>query len=213
MKTSLRLVLLVFVLPVACILPVYAQDKDPLVLVNGRKCFTHKVLPGEYWYALSKKYNISYGELRALNSSVTGDLSVGQAIYLPYQGEKPMGGMKKDTLVPAAKKANSKITGAAARKPIQVKVQEESGLAALAEEEDKLPADKYYALHKTAPAGGIIRITNPDNGKTVFVKVVGMLEDTDENVNVIIRITPLSARKIDFTGERCRVELNYSAAE
>ena len=37
---------------------------------------------------------------------------------------------------------------------------------------------KFYALHRNAPPGTIIKVTNRMNGDYVFVKVVGTLDPT-----------------------------------
>ncbi|MBY5950439.1 LysM peptidoglycan-binding domain-containing protein [Algoriphagus marincola] len=49
----------------------------------------HKVASGETLYSISKKYNVSIGELKTWNSLRGNDLSVGQALIIKGQAETP----------------------------------------------------------------------------------------------------------------------------
>jgi len=73
--------------------------------------------------------------------------------------------------------------------------------------------NKYYALHRNAPVGTIVKVTNRMNGKYVFVKVVGLLPDTGDNDNVIIKISQAASNKINVLDSRFQAELSYGIAE
>ena len=73
--------------------------------------------------------------------------------------------------------------------------------------------NKYYALHRYAPVGTIIKVTNRMNGKYVFVKVVGLLPDTGDNDNLIIKISQAASNKINVLDSRFQAELSYGVAE
>src|SRR3546814_2865101 len=57
------------------------------------------------------------------------------------------------------------------------------------------------ALHKTAPVGTVIKITNPMTRRTTFAKVVGKFADTSETKNAIIVISK-SAASLDRKSTR-----------
>lgn len=69
--------------------------------------------------------------------------------------------------------------------------------------------EKFYALHRTAPIGTIIKVVNPMNKRFVFVKVVGPLPDTGDNHDVMIKITQAAARRIGIIDSRFRVDISY----
>ena len=68
---------------------------------------------------------------------------------------------------------------------------------------------KYLALHKTAPIGTIMQVKNEMNNLSVFVKVIGRLPDTDENKNILIRITREAYDRLGAIDEKFRVELSF----
>ncbi len=73
--------------------------------------------------------------------------------------------------------------------------------------------NKFYALHRTASSGTIIKVTNRMNGDYVFVKVVGQLPDTGDNDKQIIKISEAAAKRIGAINERFQVELSYGVVQ
>jgi LysM repeat protein len=89
-----------------------------------------------------------------------------------------------------------------------VKEISETGMAAWIKD-GSLNQNKYYALHRNAPLGTIMKVNNRMNGDYVFVKVVGQLPDTGDNEKQIIKISEAAAKKIGAINEHFQVELNY----
>jgi LysM repeat protein len=77
----------------------------------------------------------------------------------------------------------------------------------------ELNQNKFYALHRTAPIGTIIKITNRMNNNSVFVKVIGFLPDTGDNANIIIKITQAAAQRIGAIDQRFQAELSYGVTK
>lgn len=75
--------------------------------------------------------------------------------------------------------------------------------------EGELNQNKFYALHRTAPVGSIIKVTNRMNNNSVFVKVVGTLPDTGDNNASIIKITQAAAQRIGAIDQKFTAELSY----
>jgi len=88
----------------------------------------------------------------------------------------------------------------------------ESGLATWISD-GELNQNKFYAMHRTAPVGTIIKITNKMNNNSVFVKVVGLLPDTGDNANIIIKITQAAAQRIGALDQRFQAELSYGVTK
>lgn len=84
----------------------------------------------------------------------------------------------------------------------------ESGICAWITDGDN-QSSKFYALHRTAPVGTIIKVTNKMNGKSVFVKVVGVLPDTGENDKVIIKISETAVERLGALDQHFQVDLSY----
>jgi len=76
-------------------------------------------------------------------------------------------------------------------------------------ESGELNQNKFYALHRTAPVGTIIKVVNRMNNNSVYVKVVGVLPDSGDNANIIIKITQAAAQRIGAIDSRFTSELNY----
>ncbi len=106
--------------------------------------------------------------------------------------------------------ANENAQAHAAAKP--GKPIDEKGIASWIDDNDINPT-KYFALHRTAPAGTIVKVTNRMNNKYVYVKVVGVLPDTGDNNNLIIKISKVAAGKLEVLDARFQAELNYAVAE
>jgi LysM repeat protein len=84
----------------------------------------------------------------------------------------------------------------------------ESGICAWIPDGDE-NSSRYYALHRTAPVGTIIKVTNKMNGKSVFVKVLGSLPDSGENEKIIIKISNMAAQRLSALDQHFQVDLSY----
>ena len=107
--------------------------------------------------------------------------------------------------VPAIEKESSdeKIVFANGRYEVN-----ENGLATFIEDEDT-NTDKYYALHRTAPIGTVIRVLNMANSRKIYVKINGQLSDASENEGIIIKISKASAEKLGVTEKSFQANLLY----
>ncbi|BDD08381.1 hypothetical protein FUAX_08130 [Fulvitalea axinellae] len=65
-----------------------ASPKDSVGVENiqGKNFILHKVSKGEGLYGIARRYKISVNQLKEANPSVTGGLSLGQIIKVPYAG-------------------------------------------------------------------------------------------------------------------------------
>ena len=68
-------------------------------------------------------------------------------------------------------------------------------------------SQKYQAMHRTAPIGSFIRVTNLSNGQLVVVSVVGKLPEGTPN-NVIIKLTKRAYEQINAK-DNVAVEIDY----
>lgn len=87
----------------------------------------------------------------------------------------------------------------------------EDGFASWIDAEEINP-NKYYALHRSAPIGTIIKVTNTLNSNSVFVKVVGVLQETAENEGILIKISKASAERLKVNDKKFEANLVYGLA-
>ncbi|MBX7204434.1 MAG: LysM peptidoglycan-binding domain-containing protein [Bacteroidia bacterium] len=173
---------------------------------------SYTVKAGETMYKICTLFNVSEADVRKWNNMTDNNLKEGQVLWLKPMNRAslppPVLPAKKDSLKnPVAAQASSEPHPMATS--VGIKEREENGMARWFLD-DEMSGGKLLALHKTAPVGTIIKITNKINGKSVFVRVVGTLPDTDENKNILIKISRTTAEKIGMRDEQAQVKLNYS---
>jgi rare lipoprotein A (peptidoglycan hydrolase) len=66
-------------------------------------------------------------------------------------------------------------------------------------------------LHRTAPIGTVIKITNIMTNRTTFAKVVGRFTDSEQTKDVIIVMTKNVAQSLGALDKRFQVNLSYGA--
>ncbi|MNI63762.1 hypothetical protein D3C73_1191620 [compost metagenome] len=87
---------------------------------------------------------------------------------------------------------------------------EEKGTAVWIADQD-LDGTKMLVLHRTAPVGRVIKITNPMTNRTTFAKVVGKFTENESTKDVIIVMTKAVADSLGALDKRFFCNLTYSA--
>jgi len=190
----------------------------------------YTVAKGETLFGIARRFNLAPAELILLNHlPAGGSVRVGQEILLRAadEGAAPATAVTRPAPAEAAPKVNPTA-------PAQIATVTPATPAERREEaaETKSPAhaselvtrktdvgiaapilssgtDKYLALHKTAPVGTIMQVKNQMNGLSVYVRVIGVLPDTGENENILVRLSPRAVQKLGTTDAKFRVETSY----
>jgi len=69
---------------------------------------------------------------------------------------------------------------------------------------------KYYLLMDKVQSGTIVRLTNPDNNKTVYAKVLGEMNGIRQNQGLDIRISNAAAAALEVSDlEKFILKINY----
>lgn len=84
----------------------------------------------------------------------------------------------------------------------------EKGLAVWMDS-DNLDPNKKWVLHRTAPIGTVIKITNPMTNRTTFAKVVGRFTDNENTKDAIMVMTKSVAESIGAMDKRFHVTISY----
>lgn len=182
----------------------------------------HLVAPGETLTGIARKYNMTVDQLQQINSMGDNILSVGQKLFLSrgakakFEDDRANEEIEKTANTTAttppkttADSGNAKAEDVPTKDLYQMK---ESGEAAWVNDADLNP-NKYFALHRTAPNGTIMKVTNKMNNKFVFVKVIGKLPDTGDNNNLIIKLSQAAATKLGVLDNRFQSEITYSLVD
>jgi LysM repeat protein len=172
----------------------------------------YKVGPKEYLYSIARRFNTSVEELRKLNNLRSDNLSIGQIIKVP-QGQTQT--------VPAVIATAPTETTLPPTEPEKIKIptsrlglseRTERGVAVWIADEN-LDGSKMLALHRTAPVGTVIKITNPMTERSTFVKVVGKFTENESTKDVIIVITKASADLLGVLDKRFQSTIDYGVPQ
>lgn len=69
--------------------------------------------------------------------------------------------------------------------------------------------EKYFAYHRTAPNGTIIKVTNVSTAQSVYVRVVGGFSEPQYSKDIIILISGVSAEKLGIKEQKFQIKLQY----
>lgn len=210
----------------------------PLASTTSKKGEMHTVAAKETMFSIARQYNITVAQLRTWNPAIQNDeLQVGQSIHVGEPGKtetprhdvatttpttttvKPAVTEVRPTTVPDKPVETVKQPPVATAEPPKtetIRISEsvknsdeilESGLAELIEGTEG--NRKYLALHRTAPAGTILKVRNEMNNREVFVRVMGKLPDTGSTDKIVIRISKSAYDRLGAIDPRFRVEVTY----
>ncbi|WP_121809631.1 LysM peptidoglycan-binding domain-containing protein [Mucilaginibacter kameinonensis] len=172
----------------------------------------YKVSAGETLYSIAKRFNTSVDDIKALNKLSSDSVAPNQVINVrtglpPQETKEPV--MQRDsTTVVAQQDTTGGDHGKANRFGLYEKI--EKGVATWMDDAG-LDPKKELVLHRTAPIGTIIKITNPMNNHTTFAKVVGRFTDNETNKNVLIIMTKNTADALGALDKRFQVNISYGS--
>lgn len=202
----------------------------------------HTVTKGETLYGISKKYGVSSKDVEDWNDIKNKSVKIGQKLIVKKEVaaasptletvrtkvadntmdapktaevEKKVNEVKEaETKTAETKSVDENISTTVIDKTPSgknVKQAIENGEAAWVNDADLNP-NKYFALHRSAPIGTIMKVTNRMNGKYVFVKVIGKLPGTGDNDKLIVKISKAAADRLGVLDQTFQCELNYAFA-
>jgi len=72
---------------------------------------------------------------------------------------------------------------------------------------------RFYALHKTAPIGSVVKVRNLMNDRVIYAKVIGKLPNNKSNESIIVKVSGGAARYLNVLDDKFMVELSMSQAK
>jgi len=173
----------------------------------------YKVSAGETLYTIAKRFDTSVDDIKALNNLSDNNISPAQILTVrsgmppPPPAPKQEIVAKRDTTAVAGSDSLNADRHIPANK-YGLFLKEEKGPATWMDD-PSLESSKKLVLHRTAPIGTVIKITNPATNKTTLAKVVGRFADNEANKDVILVVTKNVAESIGAIDKRFRVTISY----
>jgi len=202
-----------------------AENKAEIVPVpSDKEPIYHTVTKKETIIKIAENHHLTVDELKALNHSDLDPISPGEKIIVGYKEKKASKEKIKPDTKAATKSAKPDKTKTAKKQDPETIITDkapengikrpvtENGMGTWVDD-GSIKTDISLAMHKTAPAGTIVKLTNPMNGRAKYVKVVGTLPDTDDNKSIIIKISKNTADELGIIDKDFRVKLEYSVTD
>ncbi|WP_316805644.1 LysM peptidoglycan-binding domain-containing protein [Pedobacter nototheniae] len=181
------------------------------VSASKEESFIHTVVQGETIFSIAKKYNLTAYQIRTANKLNDNSLGLGQKLVIP----KPPEPKSVNDLSKQDQEVNPDSTSVRdpklRRDPSVYGLNqvEEKGTAVWISDAD-LDASKMLVLHRTAPIGKVIKITNPMTNRTTYAKVVGKFTENESTKDVIIVTTKAVADSLGALDKRFFCNIMYS---
>lgn len=193
---------------------------------TGDAFFDYKVGVKETLFSIAKRFNTSVEEIKSNNNLRSSALSIGQILKIRQgngnnagarsigeQASKSVGRIPSVASLQDTIKQDTTDTASVDKSHVNtnrygVTARSERGVAVWIDDEN-LDSHKMLALHKTAPVGTVVKVTNPMTGKSTFAKVVGKYTENDTTKDVIIVITKATADLLGALDKRFQVSIEY----
>lgn len=180
------------------------QDKPEELVV-------HTVASNETMYSIATTYKMTMDQLKAKNNLRDNTLNVGQKLLI--RGQYPV----KVPYTPAQARADSSnsIKDPSLRYPASrygLNQVDEKGAGVWIADPDLDPS-KMLVLHRTAPIGTVMKITNPMTNRSTFAKVVGKFTENESTKDVIIVMTKAVADALGALDKRFYCNLTYGGQD
>ncbi|MFU1855962.1 LysM peptidoglycan-binding domain-containing protein [Sphingobacterium sp. NGMCC 1.201703] len=167
----------------------------------------------ETLYAISKRFGITVEDIKKANNLKNNTISGGMKLMIPNQPlppERPKLVEPKGVEVVASDSTNDddKEENQISTNRYGIREKAERGIGVWM---DGLSSQgtSNLALHKSAPVGTILKITNPMTKSVTYAKVVGKFNDNAENQNAIVVLSKSAAASIGALDKRFQVEIAY----
>ena len=170
----------------------------------------HTIQPGESLQKISNEYNVSIEKLVDWNAlSSPNQIKAGDRIIVGYEyinkstGEKTLelGNPTTTTKV----ETNNVVEGS--NIPLNKKV---TVVGAVIKGNSATNTNKHLALHRTAQKGSYIKVVNPNSGRYTFVRVLGNLQTTDADQDVVIKLSKSACQSLGLVTDKFQIILEYN---
>lgn len=162
----------------------------------------------ETLYAISRRFQITVETIKKFNNLESETLREGQHLKIPATDLPEERKEEPKEEIPILVEQQQAID-LSDFKPNRYGIREkrEKGVAVWMDMPNQ--GQTSFALHKTAPIGTILKITNPMNKNVSYAKVVGKFGDNEDTNGAIVVLARSVATTIGVLDKRFQVELTY----
>lgn len=170
----------------------------------------YKVGKSETLYAIARRFNTTIDEIKKMNSLSSNTVKEGQMLKIPNSDyQEPLPEIIEQPIIdtPSLAEQHTQDLGFEANR-YGIREKQEKGIGVWI---DNLETDgkSNLALHKTAPVGTILKITNPMTKNVTYAKVVGKFTDTADTRDAIVVLSKSAASYIGALDRRFLIEIAY----
>ncbi|MDR2282985.1 MAG: LysM peptidoglycan-binding domain-containing protein [Sphingobacterium sp.] len=183
------------------------------VSIDPQEVTEYKVSKSETLYAISRRFGISVDDIKKVNGLTSENLREGQILKVPNHSlPEPEPKIEVPAVVEVPQEIQEHQTiDDSMFKPNKYGIREkkERGVGVWMESLGDGDGQTSLALHKTAPIGTILKITNPMNRSVTFAKVVGKFGDNQDTQDAIVVLSKSVATTIGALDRKFQVEITY----
>ncbi|WP_343532233.1 LysM peptidoglycan-binding domain-containing protein [Pedobacter sp.] len=196
-------------------------ESKPATVVNNavssktEATFEHVVAANETIYSIAQKYQLTTYQLKTYNNLTSNDLTIGQKLIIKGEKPAPVVAANNDNTDEEPTEGTGTLKNPNLKRPAAtygLNRIEEKGTGVWITDTD-LDPNKMLILHRTAPVGTIIQITNPMTNRSTFAKVVGKFTENETTKDVIIVMTKAVADAVGALDKRFFCTLTYGPKE
>lgn len=191
-----------------------AQNTPATTAPSSEELLVHTVASNETIYSIATTYRMTMDQLKAKNGLINNSLTVGQKLLIRGQyPPKPLPSAHNEAENPAD--TLNSIKNPSLRLPASrygLNQMDEKGTGIWIADPDLDPS-KMLVLHRTAPIGTVMKITNPMSNRSTFAKVVGKFTENESTKDVIIVMTKAVADALGALDKRFFCNLTYGGQD
>lgn len=185
------------------------KENNGKVLINPQDITEYKVGKSETLYAISKRFDISVDDIKKVNNLSSNTVREGQILKIPNASLPQAPAEPPLVQLPEIVEEHQPIDDSMFKtNKYGIRENKERGIGVWM---SNLSDDNNtsFALHKSAPIGTILKITNPMNRSVTFAKVVGKFGDNEETQGAIVVLSKSVASSIGALDKRFQIEITY----
>ncbi|RZF62262.1 LysM peptidoglycan-binding domain-containing protein [Sphingobacterium corticibacterium] len=184
--------------------PQTQQQEQPMVLTE------YKVGKSETLYAISRRFGTTVEAIKKMNDLQSDSLREGITLKIPNADyREPIPEIpQQPILIDTSSTLELTPEQIIASNRYGIREKQEKGIGVWINDLET-DGKSNLALHKTAPIGTILKITNPMTRNVTYAKVVGKFTDTAETKDAIVVLSKSAAAYIGALDRRFLIEIAY----
>lgn len=192
-------------------------DKVKPLSTDGPQPIYHKITQKETLYRISRDYQQSIDQLmdwNNLEAMEVNDLKIGKQIIVGwYEENKVAESIDHSSPDMIADRHKMGVFHSEylrrSTEPMRYELIRETGKVSYLKSMFAEEKEYFYGLHRTAPKSSILKVVNPMNGRSIYVKVLGELPDTGENLGLQMKITAAGHQELRLIDDVFRLKWSY----